>query len=40
MKYNLLDLNENVVLENVTLEEVEQFLANKESEEYILEELG
>lgn len=40
MKYNLLDLNENVVLENVTLEEVEQFLTNKESEEYILEELG
>ena len=40
MKYNLLDLNENVVLENVTLEEVEQFLANKESEEFILEELG
>jgi len=40
MKYNLLDLNENLILENVTLEEVETFLADKDSNSFLLEELG
>lgn len=37
--YNLLDLEENTVLENATLEQIEIFLEDKDSSEFILEEL-
>ncbi len=39
MKYNLLDLEENVVLENLTLEQIEAFLEGKDSSLFLLEEL-
>jgi hypothetical protein len=39
MKYNLLDLEENVVLEDLTLEQIEAFLEDKDSSLFLLEEL-
>jgi hypothetical protein len=40
MKYNLLDLEENVVLEDLTLEQIEAFLEDKDSSLFLLEELN
>ena len=37
MNYNLLDLEENTVLENATLEQVEIFLEDKDSSLFVLE---
>jgi len=36
--YNLLDLEENTVLENATLEQIEIFLEDKDSNMFLLEE--
>lgn len=38
-KYNLLDLKENIILSNSTIEEIEEFLNDKDSNLYIIEEL-
>jgi hypothetical protein len=40
MKYNLLDLEENVVLEDLTLEQIEAFLEDKDSSLFLLEEIN
>ena len=39
MKYNLLDLEENVVLEDLTLEQIEAFLEDKDSNLFLLSEI-
>lgn len=37
--YNLLDFEENLVLENATLEQIELFLEDKDSSLFLLEEI-
>jgi hypothetical protein len=37
--YNLLDFEENLVLENATLEQIESFLEDKDSSLFLLEEI-
>lgn len=37
IKYKLLDFNDKVILENVTLEEIEKYLENQDSNIFVLE---